>query len=524
MMKQRLAPRPHIGCSSPRSFSARERKSIKATKNVPLLLSTLTEDETPDRGIMDISAVEFLKRTITLIISSSPLLSRLLLQQELQQDMDLECQYAKIAPDDHHRSSQFSSPRSEQPCLSARRDRMEEYTPLQRPESRIQPLDETTRVLVLNAAYEKRLALLVTEDLVYRTEKVVNYTRELQHQEKLCRSAEKEIVNAMRLAEQIKDEIGAPANADNVDELKRQLYHHETVIDGTRERQDSLARDLAIMQDNLAYAKDASHNFLLELFEHAGLLQQRDDESKSDHIRETPIHAHSEALSSEAETIVMTEEESYNKQIHKELGEASNELEDAERIFNNLERFYDDQADDYEAEMAKGEMYMPRSEFDRFILENSMHATTRLVNAQKVFKAKKRQAKALGVVASDWGDDVGFGGFEAASATSEEMREYNDANDWNGVEHWRRSLVDEGARDVVEVQEEVEVDEWNPRLEDLWESVSAVDHEEEKRDMFELWDEIRNGGSRNDQDEVMKKQQQSLMNCEDEGDLSPIEY
>lgn len=481
--------------------------------------------------IMDNGAAAFLRRTIVLIIRSSPLLTRLLWQsEELQLDVDLECQYTTLPSDERREDRQKLRSNSEQPFMPTGRDTPQDYVRSDDPESRIEPLDEPTRIILHDDGAKKRLALLVTEDLVFRTQKVINHLKGLLYHEKYYQNVEKKIVNVERLIKRTTENLEISTSEDETEELRKEFERQEASMQNACARRDALGRDLNICRMNLVHAKDASHSFLLEILGNAGLLELPQAESEPDQDPDLAGLADSDAVSPKAKSIVMDEEESFRQSVWRELGERSNELEEAERIFNNLDAVYEEQAEEYEAEFTRGEISLARSEFDRMFLDNNMRATTRLIQAEKAFKASKRQAKALSVVASDWGDDVGYGEYEAPSVASDEFREYNASRDWSFVQNWVEDLPDIECLHTPESQlEEVEIDDWDARLDDMWDSISAVDHGEESRDNHELWEEIC-GGSGNDyrmDDDLSQEQGDDLSQmeecCEPEEDLSPME-
>ncbi len=447
---------------------------------------------------MDRGVAEFLKRTIVLIIKSSPLLTRILWQsdEEMQHDIDLECQYTTLPHDGNQGSSQFLHSTTEQPFLPTGQDTLKDYVPSDDPDSHVEPLDEPTRVILQHGGDKKRLALLITEDLVFRTQKVVNEAKKLRAHGKTCENIEKDILSAERHIEETTAKVEAAIVDDDTEDLQKQLEFWKDVLESTCEKRDYLARDLNIFQNNLAHAKEASHTFLLDILGNAGLLELPEPELEAKSEPEVAEQADNGATSPKAKSLVLDDEEAlFRKGVWKELGECTEELEEAERIFSNLDAVYEEEAEQYEAAVADGECSLARSDFDCMFLDNNRKATTRLMQAQKAFKAKKRQAKALGVVGSDWGDDLDYGEYEAPSMTSGEWREYNASRDWSSIQNWIDSRPEtESLRAPESRREDVEVDDWNARLGYMWDSISAVDRQEDHRDNFELWDEMRPRG------------------------------
>ncbi|KAK4693377.1 hypothetical protein P7C71_g4012, partial [Lecanoromycetidae sp. Uapishka_2] len=444
---------------------------------------------------MENGAAAYLKRAIVQIIQSSPILSKLLLQsEELQHDIDLEHQYTCLPTNAYSDNHQNRSSPSDETSVSQNRDTLKDYVPSEDPDMRIDPPDETTRVMLHDNGVQKRLAILVTEDLVFRTQKVINQAEKLQFWEKSHRRIEKEIIAAESQIEQIKAKLEALPLEEEAEDLRTELKSQEDLLLQIDERQRNSDEDLVIYRENLALAMDASHVFVVDLLSNAELLKLPKPEPEPGPEQETNVAElnDSDEPGPKTESVAMDVEGLLHQRVKTELGEASNELDEAERIFNNLDNMYEQEAEEYEAEVAKGDFYLARSEFDRMFLANNMAATTRLIQAQKVFKAKKRQAKALGVVGSTWGDDFDYGPYEAPSVTSEEMREYQTSRDWGFVENWVEELSALEPFPTSESQpEETEVDDWDARLGDMWESVSAVDHREESRDNMGLWDGIR---------------------------------
>lgn len=446
---------------------------------------------------MESGTTAFLKKKIILLIRSSPLLTRLLWQSDdLHLDVDLECQYATLLPNDQRRDYQNPQPISDQPSLPVAAEFASYYNPLDDPETHIMPTDEPTKIAILNDGAKHRLAMLVTEDLVYRTQDVVNDLEKIRKHDRSQHVIIGEVLTIESQIRKIKADLENASEGEEAEELRKEIDQEKARLQDAQARLDRHDLDRNILRTNFADAKDASHDFLLEILRDAGLLQIPPDEPEPGYdypLNQSGLNDN-DSTGSRAESPIQDDEETFRREVYKELGEMSNELQDSERIFNNLENVYEEQADEYEAEMAKGEVWLARSEFDRMFLANNMAATTRLIKAQKAFKAKKRQAKALGIVGSTWGDEMDFGEYEAPSVTSDEMREYQSSRDWSFVENWVESISSVEALHSLEAHpEETEVDDWDARLDDMWDSISAVDHREENRDNFELWDEIRDG-------------------------------
>lgn len=293
-----------------------------------------------------------------------------------------------------------------------------EYNPSDNPESRLEPLDEPTRVVIHTIVAQKRLALLITEDLVFRTQKVISQSRILRHHEKSHQSIEKEIMTTERQIEQLRTNLVIVSTDDEARQLREEIQFQEVLLPHIIERRNASHEDLDIYRGNLAHAQDASHTFLLDIFGNAGLLELPQAESEVDQDPNEAELIDNDGSGPKAGSVVMDDDELLSRNTYKELTEVDDEVREAQRIFNNLDDVYEE----YEAEMAKeGEFYLARSEFDRMFLANNMAATTRLIQAQKAFKANKRQAKTFGVVGSGWGDEFGYGEYEAPSAASVDM-------------------------------------------------------------------------------------------------------
>lgn len=81
------------------------------------------------------------------------------------------------------------------------------------------------------------------------------------------------------------------------------------------------------------------------------------------------------------------------------------------------------------------------------------------------------------------------------------MREYQASRDWSFFQNWLDCLPDSDSAHAFDSESEahfVEVADWDARLDDMWDSISAVDHEEENRDNLELWEKIKSGAVEDD--------------------------
>lgn len=464
---------------------------------------------------MDERAVTFLRRTIIRIITSSPLLTKLLWDSDNLHD-DLEWQYATLGTDEIsninlQNSSSSGAEASRQRTLSQMgEDDSRRRFSSDDPRARIEPLDEPTRVVVHDDRAGKHLALLITDDVVFQIQKVIDAEDRLRYVEKQLRRVQKEISGIQSMGEKAQIDLEEDIRED---EESSEGKHLREKMRDAHGRRDNIGRRIEMNQSNLESVQSTSHTFFRDILGKANLLKIPHDEC------ETPSEPDLDDATSEPDSIVLDPKEAFDQTVHAELMDLSQEHDEAQRKFDTLEDDYYDNKEEYQAAYANGEVSIAQSEFDRIFVDIGRQVTRRLIESGDAYKKAKRRAKALGVVGSTWGDDIGLGAYEAPSIASDEMRKYQNSRDWSFVQNWlkRHPFAESALLQQSEPEEKLaEVDDWDARLDDMWDSISAVDHLEEHRDNYELWNRIQNGSVDDDgMDESLGQEQ--------DNDMSPME-
>lgn len=145
-------------------------------------------------------------------------------------------------------------------------------------------------------------------------------------------------------------------------------------------------------------------------------------------------------------------------------------LLDAEQEFNMRESRYFEHLENYRAEEARGNPVRTKTDFDLAHLEYGRALTRNLITAERNFNLAKAKAQAAGVMHDAFQDSHFVDCFDDGYKESMDA-EVAAKFDWTAIERW---LDGTSIADYEGSASGVEVDEWDARLDDRFDSVSVL--------------------------------------------------
>lgn len=476
-------------------------------------------------------ARNFIEKTLGMIFGPAHILTKLLRGSDDSQT-DLESQTASLHPliatNGSFNSSTQHIDGSEGPShaettqtshLGDQESNLDPDLPL--------PIEGPSRIFVHRNGGQDCLGLIVTEEMVQITQKIASKVQILRKHQSSYDDIEKEIQYAKEQIEKARAGL-EQAGEDTAQDLQDFLELEEGNMREAYERRNALARRLEIFKSNLDFAREASHTFLAQVFEEAKLIEppHLDEEvGPLMNAMEQDDHA-----IPDADSVASDPKENIERAAARnELFQLMDDLDKAQYEFDGHRAYYHDQAKVYRECVDCGDLPDDRSDFDRKFLAYGQRITRNLIDADEAYKQAKLQAIVLGAVESDWGEPVlagPLGEWEAQSAPANEVIAYQASRDWSWIYNWMDGITTPDCE--AEELQSVEIDEWNARPDDLWESVSVYDCEESSREKIDRWEDIRDlsrseflnheRGTALDQDqdqEHVEEQEEDMMRMEE---------
>ncbi|KAK4693372.1 hypothetical protein P7C71_g4014, partial [Lecanoromycetidae sp. Uapishka_2] len=352
--------------------------------------------------------------------------------------------------------------------------------------------DGPSRVFVHYDGVEDCVGILVTNEMIEITQNITSKVQILKKHQSSYDDIEKEILYAREQIEKARADLEL-AEEDTLQELQDFIELEEGNMQEAYERRDALGRRLEIFKSNLDFAQEASHTFLTQLLEKTGLLDlpNADDEV----VATTEISTPDNDVNADAEEVAYNPEEvTYRAAARDELFQLTEDLEKAQEEFDGYREYYHSQKQVYKECVERGDLPDDQSDFDRKFQLYGQQLTRNLIDADEAYKGAKLRAVALRAVESDWGEPVPFGPlaeWEAQSSPANEYAAYQASRDWSRVEKWIQRLLALDDPNPSIDENVPEVDDWDAKSDDVWESVSVYDSVESSRDNIDRWEAIR---------------------------------
>lgn len=371
------------------------------------------------------------------------------------------------------------------------------------------PTEGPSRVFVHRDGAERCLGILVTDDMVSITQDIINKIQIVREHQKKHDDIEKEILYAQEMTgkARVKLEESDPEEAQKFQDY---IDMQESNVQDAYGRRDALGRRLEIFKTDLNFAREASHFLLTQTLEEANLVELPPAESEEKAVSPPLEQGHT---TPETDSVASDPEEMCREAAMDDAILQLDNRAKTEREFDERRNFYHDQLNAFREAVARGDSPNAQSDFDRQFVAYGQDITRRLIDADETYKRARMHAIALGAMESDWGEPTPLGPlgeWEAQSLPVDEYAAYQASHDWSTVEAWIQDLptseyydpeshIDEewvsacGYHDSESPVDEdsVDIDDWDARLYDVWESVSVYDCVESSREKIDRWEAIR---------------------------------
>ena len=370
------------------------------------------------------------------------------------------------------------------------------------------PSDGPSRVFVHRDGTEPCLGLLVTAEMVEFTQSVIDSTQVLRKHQKIYECIEQEILSAQNTIAQINENL-TRAEQDELQKLRLDMDIQESTVQDAYKRRDKLAKRLKIFEMNLDHAMQHLHCYMANILESANLL----DLPKEDNQNQPRPEAQGPDNGSSQENNDPDPEEEHREAARNEVIRLLQDRGDAEREFDSHREVYYEKLCEYKEILDSENLPDDRSTFDRLFVQYGQRVTRDLIDADEAYKQARLHAIEIGAVESDWGEsEVGgpLGQWEEQSLPYDELVAIQADRDWGKVEVWidhqppsENPGPDSGNDGEAAMKSRfldtespvlkgtVEIDDWDARPDEIWESVSAYDSTESSREKIDRWETIR---------------------------------
>ena len=449
---------------------------------------------------MDIGAGAFLRRTITLVLSSSLLLIFWRIEDK---NKDIESQNMTLLRTLEDESGVVQNRDSDGPMTHAKPSSMRSICSINDravsdTESSQLPrnlADEPSRVIVHQETPEKEcLAMLITDSMVSHIQEVIDDNEELKRHKKQFECIGNEIETAQDRVERARESLAAAADDQEYQDCQDVLDHQESILTKACEQRDELSPRLRIFEMNVTYAQKASQAYFEDILGKASLLKLPQDEVPQNDYAPMADMDHETTRASSKGDQAGGAEELLRRATDEKLTQLSQDFEEAQQLFSGMEAKYERDEAMYDEAVAEGEEVPTRSEFDRMFLKYKMGLTTYLIDIEQKYEEERANAIALGVVASDWGTPSEYGSYTAESSPENDIikaagRDYTTLLAWmDDVPNLDKAGMavntDLGEDNTFSVErmihsesipEPTGMDEWDAKPVEISDSISLID-------------------------------------------------
>lgn len=167
---------------------------------------------------------------------------------------------------------------------------------------------------------------------------------------------------------------------------------------------------------------------------------------------------------------LLTPEEARKEAARDVLGQTHDALDTAQAEFDMREQRYNQHIAVYEIEVARGAPVPPKTEIDQMHFRYGQRLTRKLMEAEAAYENAKREAQAAGLRIG-WHQESNFvNDAEDGYRESLEREAAAASIDRSRIERWLRNVPAADCEDAPEV----DVDEWDARLDEPLDSVSVL--------------------------------------------------
>lgn len=351
-------------------------------------------------------------------------------------------------------------------------------------QSQISCTEGPARFLMTSDGTKDCLALLVPRTFVKRLADLFNDSSSInamQSQLNQVKMDARDTELSIRMAKQSIDII---ENGDEVINLQRHLEHQEFRLPEICKRRDALEEATRNMRHEVEISRAHTEWVLETAMEAGSLLKPRQSfipvEYDCDNVsRRSALSA---AVSIGPANPMVDPAELRRREANEEFRERLHELEEAQRLFHDKEREYEERLVDWK----HGEFDICRSEFDRRMLVYNQQITGVLIDREASFELAKERAEELSVN-SDASQSSPHSHRREGRMSPEEIAWRVSSIDRGFIDAWRADITTSGCQEDLQVMHAEHVDAGLVQISD---STSAVD-DGEYTNMINRWQKAR---------------------------------
>lgn len=260
--------------------------------------------------------------------------------------------------------------------------------------------------------------LIVTEEMVWSVQKIVDDRQELEQHKKQYDFLEHQILYLESSIDNVTQDIATADNEDETVNLQEEINRLHTDLENTQKQRDELGGRLKIFKSNVDFARDNSHDIVQDLLCKAGLLNipaPEDQEARTPSETDDGPYQRSRSMKDPTRS----PEEIFRQETLDKLDAAWQELEEAQNLFDNRKAKYDADEAEYTECIACGRDDTTRSNFDRMFVTYLRDLTTHLIERENDYENQKANAIDLGFIRPDWGTPSEYEDDDSVSIASD---------------------------------------------------------------------------------------------------------
>ena len=330
------------------------------------------------------------------------------------------------------------------------------------------------RFIIANDGTKDCLAFLMDKEMFELLRKIRNRSQELDRLEPRVWKAQNEVFALETTFRLAKAELDEEHSQDSHQSLQESPQQIETKLQKATEKKNNLERDLGLLTCDVDYSKCMAQDTFNEAMEQAGLVALEDQNTEATSIADadkTDDDDYSnDDYAAESAEYELSELDKARKTYH----ESFVKLNKVQNAFDGLRATYHNDVIEFEADLAQGFTQWTRTDFDLVDLRNNQYATRALIDAEATLDEARERAEALGAFDDGWNQSSYYGGSQRThvSIINEELSPQLAALVEKKVESWRVKVPE-----VVgdEINEAVDIDDWDAKTVEMSDSVSIAD-------------------------------------------------
>ena len=350
--------------------------------------------------------------------------------------------------------------------------------------------DGPCRIVLTTDGTKECLALLLTEDVVAGINEITTLNRQVKVLQCKFGDAADDANIAQIFPDQSLALIATTEDSDEQTRIRGEMPRMERTKKEASKRRDRIEKYLIIYKGNLAFSREESQELLERVLGKAGLLNSESEDQIAveglDASEAPPSEQRSDITHNTDDTFISVERLS-RLATYQGLLETERWHQTLQDRFDIRRETCDQKFLEYCQAVEDGTCSLSKSEFDRIDLSNLRNLTTAIIEAEASHEYAKVQARALGIIGNDMGQESDF-----VSQESDGYRESLDAEICAGVnrdyiEAWSTEVGDR--RQDHQDPEGQRSDEWDAETVEISDSISLVDQGRNRR-KIDRWRKI----------------------------------